>query len=236
MSLPKIEHPTFVLEIPSTKKKVMFRPFLVKEEKMLLMAKTSDKETDMLLAMKQIINNCALDDEFDINNLSLFDMEYLFIKIRSNSVSDVVEVAYKDLEDEKVYKFSINLNEVIIDWPENVSNIIKITETSGMTLKYPKASIYEDDEFLNSNDDIFFQLIIRCIDKIYDGDDVYDAKNYKHKELEDFVENLDIKVFEQVRNFMSKQPNISYTIKYKNSLGNDRSIELRSLSDFFTLR
>lgn len=236
MALPKIEHPTFLIEIPSTKKKVLFRPFLVKEEKMLLMAKTSNEESDMLLAIKQIINNCSLDDEFDVNNLSLFDMEYVFLKIRAYSVSDTIEVSYKDLEDEKTYTFEVDLNKIEIDWPKKVSSTIKLTETAGMTLKYPKASLYEDKEFLQSGEDTFFQLIVRCIDKIYDGDEVYDAKNYTNAELTGFIEDLDVKVFEEVKNFMVNQPTLFYTIKYKNSLGNDRTIELRTLTDFFTLR
>lgn len=236
MSLPKIEHPTFTLEVPSTKKKVVFRPFLVKEEKMLLMAKVSNKESDMLLAIKQIVNNCAVDEDFDIDDLTLVDMEYLYIKLRANSVSDVIEVSYRDLEDEKQYSFSINLNDVKVLMPEKPNNVVKINDTTGFTLRYPRAALYEDEQFLSSGSDTFFQLIIRCIDKIYYGDEVYNAKDYTIKDLEKFFEDLSVSVFDQVRDFMIDQPSLSYIIKYKNSLGNDREIELRTLTDFFSLR
>jgi len=235
MSLPKITYPQITLAIPSTKKKVRFRPFLVKEEKILLMAKLSDEESDILLAIKQVVNNCALDD-FDVNAISLFDLEYIFIQLRAASVNDTVQVSYKDNEDQKIYDFEVKLKEIKVDFPEKVDNKIKITDTSGLLMKYPNSSLYEDKEFLESGDDSFFQLILRCIDKVYDENEVYEASGYSKQELEEYIENLDIKTFEKIQNFMINQPKLSYVIKYKNSLGNDREIELTTLSDFFTLR
>lgn len=235
MSLPKINYPQIILTVPSTKKKVAFRPFLVKEEKILLMAKLSDEEKDILLAIKQVVNNCAL-DEFDVNAISLFDLEYLFIQLRAASINDTVQVSYRDNEDEKIYEFDINLKEIKVTFPEKVNNIIQISDKSGIALKYPNSSLYEDDEFLKSGDDSFFQLILRCVDKIYDENEVFEASNYSKKELEDYLENLDIKTFEKIQDYMVNQPKLSYKIKYKNSLGNNREIELTTLSDFFTLR
>lgn len=235
MSLPKITYPQIILEVPSTKKKVKFRPFLVKEEKILLMAKLSDEERDILLAIKQVVNNCAL-EEFDINSISLFDLEYLFIQLRASSVNDTVQVSYRDNEDNKVYDFDVKLKEIKVDFPEKVDNIVRITDKTGIVLSYPDSSLYEDKEFLESGEDSFFQLILRCVEKIYDEDEVYEASQYSKKELEEYIENLDIKTFEKIQNFMVNQPKLSYKIKYKNSLGNDREIELTTLSDFFTLR
>jgi len=233
--LPKTMHPQFQLVVPSSKQKLTFRPFLVKEEKLLLMAKDSEDEGDILQAIKQIVNNCCM-DEFDVNSLSLFDLEYLFIQIRANSVNDTVSVSYKDKEDDKIYDFDIDLKKVEVIFPENVKNVIKITKTAGIQLKYPKVTLYDDKEFLNSGNEAFFQLIVRCVDKIYDGDEIYDCSQYTLQEIADYLEDLDIKTFEQVREFMANQPKLSYVIKYKNSLGNDREIELTTLSDFFTLR
>lgn len=234
--LPKTAYPQFTLEVPSTKQKLTFRPFLVKEEKILLMAKDSEDESDILVSIKQVVNNCLMDEDFDINTLSLFDLEYLFIQIRANSVNDTVKVSYKDKEDEKIYDFEIELKKINVIFPEKVKNIIKITDTNGIQLKYPKVTLYEDKEFLKSGSEAFFQLIIRCVDKIYDGDEIFDCSEYSLKEIGDYLENLDVKTFEQVREFMSNQPKLSYVIKYKNALGNDREIELTTLSDFFTLR
>ena len=235
MSLPKITYPQIILEIPSSKKKVSFRPFLVKEEKILLMAKLSDQESDILLAIKQVVNNCAL-DEFNVDAISLFDLEYIFIQLRAASVNDTVQVSYKDNEDEKIYDFEVELKKIKVIFPEKVNNTIRITDKSGILMKYPNSSLYEDKEFLESGDDSFFQLIIRCIDKIYDENEVYETSSYSKKELEEYIENLDIKTFEKIQDFMINQPKLSYVIKYKNSLGNNREIELTTLSDFFTLR
>ena len=235
MSLPKISHPQIIIEIPSSKKKISFRPFLVKEEKILLMAKLSDQESDILLAIKQVVNNCAL-GELNIDAISLFDLEYIFIQLRAASVNDTVQVSYKDNEDEKIYDFEVELKKIKVIFPEKVNNTIKISDKSAIIMKYPNSSLYEDKEFLESGDDSFFQLILRCIDKVYDENEVYEVSSYSKKELEEFIENLDIKTFEKIQDFMINQPKLSYVIKYKNSLGNNREIELTTLSDFFTLR
>jgi len=234
--LPKISFPTFTIEIPSTKKKEMFRPFLVKEEKILLMAKLSEKDEDILTAIKQIVNNCAVDELFDVDNLSIFDLEYLFIKIRAASVEDIVKVAYRDNEDNKIYDFEVNLNDIKINFPDKIENNIKIGDDTGILMKYPNASLYDDKEFLNSGDDALFNLIIKCIDKIYDGEEMYDVKSYKKEDVENFLESLDVKTFEKIKNFMTDQPKMSYDIKYTNSNGKERTISLSSLTDFFTLR
>ena len=199
------------------------------------MAKASEDETDILLSIKQVVNNCAI-DQLDINSLSLFDLEYIFIQLRAYSVNDQVQVSYKDNEDEKLYDFDINLKDIKVVFPEKVNNVIKINEAAGLVLKYPTSSLYEDKEFLSSGSDSFFQLIVRCMDKIYDGDEVFECGSYSKKDLESYLEDLDINTFEKIREFMVSQPRLSYIIKYKNSLGNDRTIELTTLSDFFTLR
>ena len=115
----KIDYPIYTIEIPSTKQKARFRPFLVKEEKLLLMAKESENSADILTAVKQIVNNCAIDPNFDVDKLAVFDLELIFIKLRAFSVDNIIKVAYKDLEDEKIYNFDIKLDEVSVIFPEN---------------------------------------------------------------------------------------------------------------------
>jgi hypothetical protein len=170
----------------------------VKEEKLLLMAKESQNQSDILVAIKQIINNCILDTKIDINRLALYDIEYVFLKLRAVSVDNIVKVAYKDTEDNKIYEFEIDLNEIQIISPENASNNIKITENAGIIMRYPPASLYDDEEFLKLDKDYMFELIVRCVDKVYLGEEVYDAKQYKKKQLDDFLDNLDIKTFENI--------------------------------------
>ena len=191
MSLPKIEHPIFKIKIPSTKKETRFRPFLVKEEKILLIAKASEQESDVLLAIKQIVNNCCLDD-VNIDKLALFDVEYLFLKIRAQSINNIVAVTYRDNEDGMDYDFDIDLNNVVVSFPLNLESNIKLTDSTGVMMKYPDASLYEDKEFLNSGDEVFYQLALRCIDKLYDKDNVYDVKNYTLQELAEYIENMDV--------------------------------------------
>lgn len=236
MSLPKISYPTYKIKVPSVKKNFNFRPFLVKEEKLLLMAKETDKYADILSAIKQIVNNCSLDSNLDIDKLAIFDLEYIFIKLRAFSVENIVKVSYKDLEDENNYEFDIDLNEVEVKYPKTTQNNVKITDTVGILMKYPSASLYDDKEFLDLDKDYLFELIVRCIDKIYSGDEIFEAKDYSRKELGDFLENLESKTFNSIQEFLLESPKLQHTIKYKNSLGNEREIILSSLNDFFTFR
>ena len=235
-NLPKIDYPMYNIKVPSTKKNSRFRPFLVKEEKLLLMAKESKNNSDILAAIKQVVNNCAIDNNFDIDKLALFDLEYIFLKLRAFSINNIIQVSYKDFEDEKVYDFNVDLNEVEIQYPPKVSNTIKISDKSGVMMRYPSAKLYDDKDFLGLTENYMFELIIRCIDKIYYEDEIFESSNYTREELSDFIENLNLKVFEEIQNFLVSVPKMEYTIKYKNSLNNDRIINLVSLNDFFTWR
>jgi hypothetical protein len=235
MSLPKIEYPLFKIKIPSSKEEKRFRPFLVREEKLLLMAKATEQTEDMMTSIMQVVNNCCVDD-IDVEELALFDLEYIFLKIRAQSVDSIVKVTYRDFEDEKLYEFEIDLMAVDVEFPESLNNTVKLSGVEGFILKYPKASLYKDKDFISSGDDALFQLIIRSIDKIYDSEKVYEAKDYTLKEIAEYLENLDVKTFEKVREYVMNQPKIKHVINYKNSLGNDRKFELNTLTDFFTLR
>lgn len=237
MALPKISHPMFDVIIPSTKTKIKIRPMLVKEEKILLMAKNGDEETEILAAVKQVVNNCIVTDNIDVDKLALFDIEYLFIKIRSVSVSNVSKVSYKDNEDERVYDFEIELDKVEVKFPEKIEKNIAINDTTGIIMKYPEAALYSDQEFLKSEpENMIDNLILYCIDKIYDGDEMFDPKTFKREELTDFVDQLDVNTYEKLRLFFTTLPTLYYKIEYTNLNGNERTIEMTALTDFFTLR
>lgn len=233
-NLPKIDQPIFNIILPSTKENFKFRPFLVKEEKILLMAKESQNISDILTAIKQIVGNCSIDKKFNADKIALFDLEYVFLKIRSFSVNNIVKVAYRDNEDEKVYNFEVDLEKVEVKFPEQLNNVIKITDKSGIVMRHPPATLYDDQEFLNLEKEYLFELIIRCIDKIYNEEEVYEAKDYKKEDLSEFLENLSIKTFEEIQKFLVNTPKLEYVIKYQNELNNDREIVLSSLNDFFT--
>lgn len=226
----------YKINVPSLKKDFSFRPFLVKEEKLLLMAKESNNASDILTAIKQIINNCSLDRKLEVNKLALFDLEYIFLKLRAASVDNNIKVSYRDNEDQELYDFDINLDDVKVVFPPKIDNKIKITDKSGVIMKYPSAALYDDKEFLNLEKDYMFELIIRCVDAIYNEDELYEAKDLKKEELVEFFENLDIKTFQNIQDFLVSVPKMEYKIKYKNKLEHDREIVLNSLNDFFTLR
>ena len=236
MSLPKIDQPIYTITVPSLKKKFQFRPFLVKEEKLLLMAKESNNPSDILTAIKQVVNNCSLNESLKIDKLPIFDLEYLFLKLRALSVDNIVKVVYKDFEDDKEYKFEIDLNQVEVKFPEKNDPNIKITDKSGIVMHYPTASLYDDKDFTTLDKDYMFELIVRCVDKIYYEDDIYETKDYKKSELIEFLENLNVAVFEKILKFLTSVPKIHHEIVYKNSLGNERKIEFNSLNDFFMWR
>lgn len=234
MPLPKIDTPIFEMTIPSQDKVVKFRPFLVKEEKILLIAQQSDSDKDIILAIKQILNNCILDSDFDVDSLATFDLEYMFLKLRARSVNNVIEVSYRDMEDDKVYTFEIDLDEVEIQKNETQSNKIKINDEIGMIMKYPSVQTINNIPENVTGTDVVEYLVRSCIDKIYDEDNVYIIAEEPEEEVQVFIDNLDVETYDKIRQFFSDLPKMYHKIEYKNSLGNDRSIELTSLRDFFT--
>jgi hypothetical protein len=236
MPLPKVKHPIYEFTVPSTGKKESFRPFLVREEKILLIAKTSEDPADSLRAVKQIVNNCAISESFDVDKLPIFDLEYLFLQLRAVSVSNIVQVSYRDNEDKKVYDFTIDLKEVKVQFPEKVEPVIKVTDTMGLMMKWPAASLLDDKQYFNAGDEAYYELILRCIDKIYDGDDLYNPADYSLKEIEEFLDDCGVETLDKIQNFMSAAPRLNYKLVYTNSSGKERVIELTSLTDFFMLR
>ena len=232
MPLPKIDQPIFDMTIPSTGKKITFRPFLVKEEKILLIAQQSGNDTEIIRAIKQILNNCIQED-LDIDSLAIFDLEYMFLKLRSKSVNNVVKLSYRDNEDDEIYNFELDLDTIEIQMPENVSSKIEITENVGMTMKYPDASITDRMKDFENEVDLMTFFIVNCIDTIYDEDNVYIAAEFSEKEITEFLDGLDVKTFEKIREFFEDIPRLYHKIQYKNSMGSERSIELTSLKDFF---
>ena len=234
-SLPKIGYPIFTLKLPSTDKEIKYRPFLVKEEKLLLMAQSSEDPKEIIGAIKQVISNCILSEDVSVDELCTFDMEYIFIKIRAKSINNVIEVTYRDLEDDKRYTVEINLDEIEVKKETDHTNKIEINEQLGMVMKYPKTNVANNIESVNGETDLFFQILKGCIEKIYDSETVYDVSEYSADELDDFIQQLDVKTFKKVQDFFATMPRLHYEVKYTNSLGKEKNIVLNNLTDFFTL-
>lgn len=241
MTLPKFEYSIIDIELKSQKKKVKFRPILVKDEKLLLIAKEGQNDTDIFTAVKQVVTNCLLDDKVNIDKLPLFELEYIFLVLRMQSINNYVELSYTDTEDKKDYKFQVNLEDIKIKYPnEKIDNKIVSEETKqtiGLVMRYPPASLYSNKEFLNaketttSADEIIYESIV----SIFDNDKVYEASEYRKEELLDWVNSLDTKTYRKIQEFLESTPYMEHIITYKNTNGTERTIALRTLSDFFIL-
>jgi len=239
MALPKLKVPLFDVTIPSTNKNAKFRPFLVKEEKILLMAQAGGTKKEIVNALKQIINNCVVlsdGSSVDVDHLTTFDLEYLFIKIRAKSVDNMVKLRYMDHEDQKHYDFEVPLDQIeIVHTPEH-KNKIKVDKEVGVVLKYPTATmILKMEELDIAEEDAALFMISSCIDYVYDTENVYPAKDETPEELQTFVESLSVSAFTDIQKFFDTMPKLYYKIEYTNSMGTEREIELSSLDDFFTL-
>lgn len=234
MALPKLSHPTFELEIPSTKQKIRYRPFLVKEEKILLIAQQSNDPKDVVFAVKQVIQNCCL-SEINIDHLTTFDIEYFFIKLRSKSVNNMVNLRYRDLEDEKIYDFEVDLESIEVIYDEKHDNNIQINENTVLVLKYPTMNLVNEIEKIEDETELVFQILRNCMDKIIQETRIYDIINETKEEIDDFILSLDVNTFNKVQQFFNTMPKLKYVIDYENSLGNKRQIVLQNLNDFFSL-
>lgn len=233
MALPKISTPILSFVIPSTQEIKKFRPFLVKEEKILLLAQQGE-DNDSLTALKQVITNCC-HDTIDVDKLTTFDIEYLFLKLRSKSVNNVVKLRYRDKEDDKIYDFEVNLDEVEIKIDPEHSNKIQINEELGMIMKYPDVNLTTAIGQVETADDLFTKVVVYCIDSIYDKEKVYSPAEYTEEELIEFIDQLDHATFEKIQKFFDTMPKLYHELKYTNEMGNDRTIRLESVKDFFIL-
>ena len=235
MALPKLMYPVFDLKVPSTKQMVKFRPFLVKEEKLMLMAKQSGEQQDIINVIKQVIVNCDIDGVIDADELSSFDLEILFLKLRAKSVNEEVNISYVDPEDEKTYNFKLNIDEVnVYENPEH-TNIVKLSETSGIVMKYPSAKLMVDVVSRDDVTDILFFMIRGCMDQYFDGDEIVRFKDSKPEEVDAFIESLPTNTLKDFEKFFDTMPKLYHKIEYINEMGTKREVELKSIEDFFTL-
>ena len=238
MPLPQIATPTYELEIPSIKKKVKYRPFLVKEEKILIIAMESEDPKQIANAVKTVISNCILTKGIKIEELATFDIEFLFLNIRGQSVGESVDVLITCPDDNTTQvPVSISLDEIKVEIKPEHSKDIKLDDTLTLRMKYPSM-----EEFIKSNfsagEDISvedtFDLITSCIDQIYSEEESWAASDSTSKELTEFVDQLSSKQFKEVEKFFESMPKLSYTIKIKNpNTKVESEVVLEGLSAFF---
>ncbi len=235
MGLPLVSHPVFTLTLPSTGAVVSFRPFLVKEEKILLVAQSSGDHTDIVRAIKQVISNCLIDKSIDVETFTTFDLEYFFIKLRARSVQNVIELSYRDNSDGLIYNVEVNLDEVEIKQEKIVDNVVKINEDDGFVLKYPQVSIMNVVERIEDATEFGFAITQACIDTIYKGDTIFKTTDFTREEVQEYLDNLPVECYEKIQEFIDAMPRVEHTVSYTNSEGKEVKIVLKTLTDFFTL-
>ena len=236
MALPKLAAPTFELTIPTTNKKIEYRPFLVKEEKILLTARESGEQIDIFRAIKQIINNCVITEDFDIDQIPLIDMEYIFIQLRAKSIDNIVKFQIQDQEDEKSYEIQVNLDEVEIQYPEEKHDgIINIDDTYGVKMKYPSASISDVLSSMDTAEEIIEKMVMNCIEYVFDKEDTYQWDGEKESDKKEFLGSLPVEAYTKMQEFFETTPYIEHVVTYKNSNDEEKKVTFRTLSDFFIL-
>ena len=236
MALPKLITPTYELEIPSTDAKIKYRPFLVKEEKILMMAMESKSEADITQAVKDIVNECTF-NKIDISNMPMFDVEYIFLQIRSKSVGEVSKLKLLCPDDKKTYaEVELNLNDVKVQVGEDHTNKIELDNGMGIIMTYPTLDSFKESGIRDINASNMLDVISGCIQQIYeeDGKKTYEPKDQTKKELTDFIEQMNTKQFKSVQKFFETMPKLKHDITIKNPKTKKESkITLTGLNDFF---
>lgn len=233
MALPKLSIPLFELTLPVSNQDIKYRPFLVKEEKILLVGKEGEYN-QQLLAVRQLLQNVIVEPKgFDVDSLTMADMEYLFIQLRAKSVQNIVELKYRDKEDGQIYKFNVDLEKLQPSFDPNHKHEIRLTDNLGVVLKDPTIGILSKVKIPEGEieSDVAFAMIAACLDKVYDEENVYD--DFTQKEAVEFLRDMELSMFEKIKQFYDTMPKIVETLKYTNSKGTERVIRLEGIKDFF---
>lgn len=239
MSLPKIDLPTYELRVPSDGRILKVRPFTVKEEKLLMIALESKNADDIIATVKQVINNCIIDGEVDINKISFFDMDYIFIFLRAKSVGETVEVnltCNNEVNGEKcgnIFPAEMDIGKIDLIKDEKIIDDIKLGGVNGVKMKYPNYATMKRIEFGNEID-VKINTIINSIDYIYDKNGVYSSKDYNKDELKDFVEGLTEANFRKLEEFVDNMPTFAVVLeKDCNKCGFHHRVRYTDFYDFF---
>ena len=238
MPLPTISTPTYELIIPSSNRKIKYRPFLVKEEKILILAMESQDTKQIARSVKDVLTKCILSKGIKVEKLSTFDIEYLFLNIRGKSVGEHIEVMVTCPDDEKTQvPMSINIDDIKIQTEDSHTTDIKLDDTYTLKMKYPSLTEFIKNNFDNMSDlnvDDTFDLIASCIDQVYTEEESWSHQECTKKELSDFVESLNSNQFKMVENFFTTMPKLSHTVKVLNpNTKVESEIKIEGLQSFF---
>jgi hypothetical protein len=244
MGLPTITVPKYELTIPSSGKIVKYRPFLVKEEKILLMAMETEDTKQIINATKEIIKNCITGEELNVDTMPLFDIEYIFLNLRAKSKGEIIELSYKCPKCEGTIPLEINIDDIQVKKDDKHISTIKLNDELGIVMKYPTINLQEDgpDDKNKKSIESLFNTIINCIDYIYDKETTYPSKDHTKEELKTFLESLTDGQFQSISQFFETQPKLQHEVnlhcknkvkKTKKECGHKEKQTLEGLNSFF---
>ena len=236
MALPKLNTPTYELEVPSTDEKVKYRPFLVKEEKILLMAMESKDNAQIINAVKDIVSSCTF-EKLNVATMPMFDMEYIFLNIRAKSVGEISKLKILCPDDKKTYaSVELDLTKVEVQVGDDHSNKIELTDDMGIIMTYPTIDSFLESGIETVNASNMLDVVGSCVLQIYEqkGEKVYQAKDQTKKELTEFIESMNSGQFKKLQSFFDTMPKLTHTIQVKNPKTKKTSdVKLTGLNDFF---
>ena len=232
MSLPKIDLPMGELTLPSTGEKIKYRPFTVKEEKILLVGQQSDDPEMELLSSKQVVNNCLIDK--DVDELAMFDLEYVLLYLRARSVNNVMSFTIKDEDTGEDVELELDIDNITLEHKEGHTNEVKINDTYTLFLKYPTINEFQRLVTSDKNDPLLeFMLLISCIDYIASEDEIHYFKDYNEEQINEFMDSLSGKVIKGITDFFQTMPKLRHEMKYTNSEGKEKIFVVEGMRSFF---
>lgn len=236
MALPKVGYPTYELQLPSNGKTIKYRPFIVKEEKVLLLALESEDEKEVKQAVKDLIKNCVL-TRIKVEDLPSFDLEYLFMHIRAAAVGEIIKLTVTCKDDGKTQvEHQVNINDIHVVKPEGHTNRIMISDTMGIMMKYPSMDRFIETEFLDKSvkTEEVFEFIAESIDQIFDTEEVWDSSTTSKKEMIEWVETLTAMQFEKIQQFYETMPKLQHTFTVRNpNTGEESEYTVEGMQNFF---
>lgn len=234
MPLPKIDKPLFELTIPSSNEKIKYRPFTVKEEKILLIAQESKDMKQAILAIKQILTNCIQD--YDIEKLAVFDLEYILMQIRAKAVNDEMRFKVTDPETEEAVELTLNIDDIQIIRSDKHNKIIRVTDDISLVMKYPTIDFLtkiREDNSAEGESVALFELMKVCIDTVVEGENVYKLKDFTDEEVDEFMDSLESKVLANIKEFFDTIPKMRYETKYTTKDGTEKTFVAEGTETFF---
>ena len=237
MALPIINAPTYEVAVPSSKEKINYRPFLVKEEKILLLALEDGSAGALNAALKQIVNNCTY-EKLEVDKLATFDLEFIFLRIRAKSVGEVSTLSLLAEDDGETYvEVEIPLEKITVDFPKDHTDTVKLTDTIGVVLRYPTYETLAEMNDLpdeTSGVERIFILMSKCVDRIYDAETVHERIDFNEEELETFLNSLSPQQFADVQKFFDTMPKLQHQVKFTNpNTKKKNTVTLEGLQSFF---